>query len=515
MPCPYNAHPAPMSDQRLPLPGEQPVTVWRPRTRRRPRLGARRMLLWRLLPWAVLALLIFAGQQGWRLTATPVTVVVNGEPITFGTHRRTVAGAARAAGVRPDETVYIDPAAETPLTPGMVITVAQLRPVLVHVDGETLSGPARSADPQQILAALGIALAPADAVRIERAVRPAPAEVAANPALAAIPIIPREMRIMRPATVIVQEGGQRVAFQSSAPTLGEALSAAGYILYEADRLSLPPGTPLPSGGQIEVAITRAAAVSVQADGRLRTVRTHQPTVGALLDELGLTLSGGDYVLPDAAAPLSAGMAVRVVRVREEVLTEHIPLPFEITYIPDPDLALDTQRVIQHGVDGVLERRVRVRYEDGAEVSRAPEGEWVVRQPQAQVVGYGTQIVIRTLRTRLGDFQYWRKLHVLATSYSPSTAGYKPPDDPYLGLSATGDPVRQGVIAVDPRVIPLYTYLYVPGYGPGRALDIGGAVKGYRIDLGYTDEELVLWNEWVDVYLLVPVPPPDEMIWVLP
>ncbi len=72
-----------------------------------------------------------------------------------------------------------------------------------------------------------------------------------------------------------------------------------------------------------------------------------------------------------------------------------------------------------------------------------------------------------------------------------------------------------MVAVDPRVIPLYTYVYIPGYGPGRALDVGGAVKGSRLDLGYSDADLVLWNDWVDVYLLTPIPPPAQMIWVLP
>ena len=69
--------------------------------------------------------------------------------------------------------------------------------------------------------------------------------------------------------------------------------------------------------------------------------------------------------------------------------------------------------------------------------------------------------------------------------------------------------------MDPRIINLRTKLYVPGYGIGQAGDTGGRVKGRRIDLGYDDASLVLWYKWVDVYLLTPAPPSDQIPWVLP
>ena len=42
----------------------------------------------------------------------------------------------------------------------------------------------------------------------------------------------------------------------------------------------------------------------------------------------------------------------------------------------------------------------------------------------------------------------------------------------------------GVVAVDPKVIPLYSKLYIPGYGIAIAGDVGGYIKGNKIDLGY-------------------------------
>jgi 3D (Asp-Asp-Asp) domain-containing protein len=51
-----------------------------------------------------------------------------------------------------------------------------------------------------------------------------------------------------------------------------------------------------------------------------------------------------------------------------------------------------------------------------------------------------------------------------------------------GRTASGLPVGKGVVAVDPRLIPLGTRLFVPGYGKAVAADVGTAIKGRIIDL---------------------------------
>lgn len=513
-----------MQRPRVPLPGERPSGVWTPRKRHQPSWRVKaspRAVLWRLLPVAAVAVAVAGGVLVWRFTATPVTVVTNGQPVELRTHRRTVAGAVRAAGIHIDDAVYLAPSADTPLEPGLAITVAQRRPVVVHVDGKTEIGSSHELDARAIVEDLGIDLGPNDDVRVVRAVHPSPAEVASNPALEAIPALLREIRVVRAVRIVVNQGGERVAFDTSARTLGEALAQAGYKVYEADVISHPLSASLEDlaagagSGGIEITLRQALPVTVQDDEAVITVRTHQRQVGDLLDELGLALVGADYALPGLDAPLTPGQTVRVVRVSEEVIVEESPLPFETIYVPDPDLELDQQRIVRRGHEGTLARQVRVRYENGVEVSRALEGEWVDEQPDPQVVAYGTKIVLRVLETEDGTFYYWRKLRVLATSYSPLTAGDKKPGDPRFGLSGTGTEVVRGIIAVDPRVISLYTQMYVPGYGKGEALDVGGAVKGLRIDLGYSDEFLVQWNNWVDIYLLTPVPPPDQIVWRLP
>lgn len=57
-----------------------------------------------------------------------------------------------------------------------------------------------------------------------------------------------------------------------------------------------------------------------------------------------------------------------------------------------------------------------------------------------------------------------------------------------GKTALGVPVRRGVVAVDPNLIPLGTKLHVPGYGAALAADVGYAIKGRIIDLWFPSTE---------------------------
>ena len=78
--------------------------------------------------------------------------------------------------------------------------------------------------------------------------------------------------------------------------------------------------------------------------------------------------------------------------------------------------------------------------------------------------------------------------MIATAYSPDPESTGPWAD---GVTATGVKAGYGIAAVDPDVIPLGTRLYIPGYGHALAADVGGAIKGNRIDLCFdTHQEAV-------------------------
>jgi hypothetical protein len=58
-------------------------------------------------------------------------------------------------------------------------------------------------------------------------------------------------------------------------------------------------------------------------------------------------------------------------------------------------------------------------------------------------------------------------------------------------------------------------MYVPGYGLATAGDTGGGVKGKLVDLGFSDDDYESWHWWMDIYLLTPVPPSNQIRYVLP
>ena len=93
-------------------------------------------------------------------------------------------------------------------------------------------------------------------------------------------------------------------------------------------------------------------------------------------------------------------------------------------------------------------------------------------------------------------KYSRVLTMQASAYSAQ--------DPGNGnYTATGSRLKKGIVSVDPRLIPLGTRLYVEGYGYAVADDVGGAIKGHRIDLAYDSrsEALQFGRQTVKVYVL--------------
>jgi resuscitation-promoting factor RpfB len=280
-----------------------------------------------------------------------------------------------------------------------------------------------------------------------------------------------------------------------------------------DKVQPSLGSPVSTG--LRVYIERSTPISLDVDGRLLKTRTRGKTVGDALTEIGVGVSGLDQVTPPLTAELYDHTAISIVRISEEIAIEEDIVPFETIFRGDPTIPIDTQQMTEPGAEGITRRRYRIRYEDGQEVARVLEDTWIAQEPAQRVIAYGQKIEPRTFTTADGQtLTYWRRIRMRASSYSAATAGVSPTAS-YYGRTRTGDRMRFGIVAVDPAIVPLRSKVYVPGYGVGDALDTGSAIRAKHIDLGYDDNNLVLWSRWVDVYLLWPPPSTGQITWVLP
>ena len=465
-----------------------------------------------LISLLALVLVVGALVAGYQATLMPVTLVVDGQMHHLRTHQDTVGALLMGVGLPLHPQDIVDPPENVVLEPGLIVEVRQARSVYISADGHTALFRTHATSVEEVLREARVSLGPYDEVEIEGEFRPTGRAAGhSRLSLAVGDPEPVHITIHRAVPFTLHEDGQATTFYTTAATVGEALRRVGLTLYLAD--GIEPGLGERMSARLHIHVDRSVPVAVQVDGRTLRTRTHRERVDEVLADLHIILTGQDYTVPALDAPLEEGGTVRVVRVSERFLIEQEPIPFEMVWQPDPDLEIDYQRLLQDGARGILERRVRIRYEDGYEVAREVEDEYVAVPPTTKIMGYGTKIVVRTLATSSGPIEYWRVIRMLATSYSAATAGTSP-SSPWYGHTRTGMKMGYGIVAVDPRVVNLRSQVYVPGYGVGYAGDTGGAIKGRRIDLGYDDDNLVLWYRWVDVYLLTPVPSFGQINYIL-
>ncbi len=502
----------------------------------------------------------------WNLTASTVEIEVDGVTSSVQTHRRVVGDLLTDVGlllgreavdeevlaadtrdsVRVTETHVqvnvasaapgVDPALAAPreglrishnlntrITDGLRLSIERPQPFRILADGRETQASSWARTPAELMDDAGIPFSPRDQVLVYGTAigwddtipmgpgRISDSRLSGGPNWEQVEKVPLLIEINRSVRLTVYEGAVPITIHTLAETVGEALRDAQITIYLGDEVQPGLGSRVSTG--LRVFIQRSTPVSLLADGVLYKTRTQSENVGDVLTEIGVGLTGLDEVSPPLGAGLYPDMQIRIVRVREEIEVEEAIAPFGTEWVGDRDLPIDTI-IDRPGAEGITRRRFRVLLRDGQMVERELEDVWVAQEPRNRVRVYGQKIEPKTFVAEDGqEMTYWRKIRMRATSYSASTAGVST-SVPWYGFTRTGDRMRKGVVAVDPRIIPLHTKVYVPGYGYGDALDTGGNIQFRRIDLGYDDHNLVLWSRWVDVYLLWPPPPEHQIEWLI-
>ena len=423
-----------------------------------------------------------------------LTIVVDGEAETVSGRFETVSAALTAAGLTLNPGDLVVPASESVPERNGVIQVQRSSPVAVTTSAGSRTFWTRQRTLAAFVQEAALTIARTDQVYAD-------GRLVSFAQLPTAPL-PQELEIGDFVTVTIHDNRRQQVLRTAANTVGGVLVEAGIALYAADDVEPPPGSWL--APDLHIYVRRALPYTIQVDGRTLPTRSYHTNVLDVLAEAGIGLVGRDYTRPGPETVLTPDAVIEVVRVTEDFRIVDQPIPYETVWQPTDQLVLDQRGLLQAGVPGVQRQRVRVTYENGEPVGERTDGTWIAQAPVAEIMGFGTRVVLRTIETPQGPREYYRVVRMRVTAYTAASSG-KAPDHPNYGITRSGLPAGTGIVAVDPTVVPWLSDVFVPGYGIGLAGDTGGGVKGRWIDLGYDEDEYVGWSGYVDVYFLTPVP----------
>ncbi|MDD3064962.1 MAG: 3D domain-containing protein [Endomicrobiaceae bacterium] len=214
----------------------------------------------------------------------------------------------------------------------------------------------------------------------------------------------------------------------------------------------------------------------------------------ILKENNIRLNPDDLISADLSQPVKADSKIKITRVKitkgkEKTETAFRPI-WRKTY------ATNLRKVeLQKGVVKTTKRESVNTYHDNVLKS-------VVYNKENTVSKTFYRLLLLDKRGNIEktfDLSKAKRMKMIATAYYPG--------DPLAWRDGTitflGQKMQRGIVAVDPKVIPLRTRLYISGYGYGYAGDTGSAIIGNRIDLGVNNaaEEKSWMHREVIVYIL--------------
>lgn len=307
----------------------------------------------------------------------------------------------------------------------------------------------------------------------------------------------------RQTAALYIDGEKVCTVETFSRTVEELLEERGIRLHPCDRVLPDRQTVLDQYTRID--LYRAYEVAVIDGNRLSLIVTPTVPVADLLAGEGFELGPYDRIEPAGLSETHEGAVIKVIRVEKSYTSGRSEVPYDEVIRKNPLLDRGMSRVVSEGRPGLQEELIEITTENGTEVKRVVVGSTLLKKPLSKIVEHGDNTSLER-EGRVLEFE--RVLLMTMTAYCPGTPGSGCPLDenghslctgPYNnGYTCTGQKAVQGegtlnsphLVAVDPRVIPLGSLLYiepVPGIGRigfARAGDTGGAIKGHKIDLCY-------------------------------
>ena len=306
---------------------------------------------------------------------------------------------------------------------------------------------------------------------------------------------------MRKTVKIVIDGNEKTLVTYKR-TVKDVLDSQGIELMPKDKIQPTLNDRVSENDMIS--IKKAVSVELAVGDKKININTAEDTIEDMLevekDELknqGIEFNEGmDEISPALNTTIESDLKISLVKVEVKKEKETQDINYDVVVEEDSNLDSGLEEIKQDGITGEKEVVYEVVYKNGEQVSKSVKSTKVTKEPVNKIVAQGTR---KTIASRNGQLlNYKSVIYCESTAY---TGG---------GVTATGSvPVRNpngiSTIAVDPRVIPLGSLVYVEGYGQAIAADTGGAINGNIVDVyvNSTDEAINGWGRKynVAVYIL--------------
>ncbi|MGG3468407.1 ubiquitin-like domain-containing protein [Neobacillus pocheonensis] len=275
--------------------------------------------------------------------------------------------------------------------------------------------------------------------------------------------------------VTIVKDNEKKTIWTTAGNVAELLKEQKIVLNAHDQISPKPQATIKN--KLTVGIEKALNLTLVDNGKSQQVWTTSTTVADFLKQQGIKLNTLDRVEPTLTEKMKENGVVNVIRVEKVTDVVEEPVEFAVVTKKDESLAKGKEKTLSAGKQGRVSKQFEVLLENGKEVSRKLLSEQMISEKQDKVVAVGTKDL--SMQVSRGADETGTEFYVTATAYTANCNGCS-------GRTATGLNLRANpnmkVIAVDPRIIPLGTKVFVEGYGYAVAADTGGAIKGYIIDV---------------------------------
>ncbi|MBQ4517252.1 MAG: G5 domain-containing protein [Clostridia bacterium] len=280
-----------------------------------------------------------------------------------------------------------------------------------------------------------------------------------------------------PKDVILKVDGREVSVNTSRIYVEEFLAEQNVSLRPGDRISMPLDSVLRQND--EVVIERAKRFVLTVDGTTRNLYSCETILSDALADCGVVMNEYDEIFPALETPVSEGMKVNIARVcvSEEIRTESIARTTVMK--PNYEARSNHSVILQEGEDGSEDVTYKVITRDGVEIAREAVSRTVTKEPVDRVIEKGVQ-GSKIVAVSAEELKVKEVIDGTATAYTARSGA----------RTASGKVAAYGIIAVDPRVIPMGSKLYIEAvdgswtYGYAIAGDTGGLIKGKKIDLFY-------------------------------